>query len=428
MKEEFDASFYRGVLDRINSNLYITDPDTDEIVYVNEHLKKTFHLENIEGKKCWEVLQKGMCGHCDFCSLERLRKGEIREHVWKEKNTLTGRTYLNYDCLQEYEGHTYFIQNSIDITEQVKLAREASVDELTGILNRNAGKKRLGELLEKIDDEDAFTVALYDINGLKWVNDTFGHLEGDRLLIFVAQSIERELGEEDFVFRLSGDEFIVVFRGRDVPTAAAWMDGALKKLRKRRLEAGMNYEVMFSYGLARIYGKERLTVSDVLSLADTQMYIQKRDYHIRENAKRLKRHADERQSLPFSYNKDYLFEALADTIEDYAFVGNLKTGEFMYSRKMVMDFELPGQVITEASAFWAERIHPDDVQLFLRSNQEIASGRVENHAIAYRAKDARGNWVRLLCRGKMIRDEAGRPDLFTGVIRRLDADRGKAYE
>lgn len=49
------------------------------------------------------------------------------------------------------------------------------------------------------------------MNGLKWVNDTYGHLEGDRLLIFVAQNIKKRLKEPNFIFRLSGDEFIIVF-------------------------------------------------------------------------------------------------------------------------------------------------------------------------------------------------------------------------
>lgn len=418
MNKEFDASFYRGILDRINSNVYITDTDTDEIVYVNEYMKQGFGLNSAEGKKCWEVFQKDMCGHCDFCSMERLRAGQEKEHIWKEKNTITGRTYLNYDCLQEFEGHTYFIQHSIDITDQVRLAREALVDDLTGILNRKAGKQRLAKLLKNVKGEDYFTVALYDINGLKWVNDTFGHLEGDHLLTFVAQNIEKELEGEDFIFRLSGDEFIVVFRHKDISAAQEWMEQVLEKLRKRRIAAGMNYEVLFSYGLVRIFGSEELTVSDVLSVADTQMYIQKRKYHLKENAKYLKQQQGDRKPLTLDRSHENLFEVFSQIIEDYVFVGNLKTGEFLYSHKMVLDFGLPGQILTDPEEFWKKRVHPDDLPLFLNSSQEIIEGKVENHALAFRAKDADENWIHLFCKGKLIRDEDGKPDLFVGMIRR----------
>lgn len=420
MNKEFDASFYRGILDRINSNVYITDTDTDEIVYVNEHLKQSFGLTSVEGQKCWEVFQKDMCGHCDFCSLERLREGKEKEHIWKEKNTLTGRTYLNYDCLQEFEGHTYFIQHSIDITDQVRLAREALVDDLTGILNRKAGRLRLDELLKNVSGDDFFTVVLYDINGLKWVNDTFGHLEGDRLLSFVAQNIDKELEGEDFIFRLSGDEFIVVFRHMDVPAAREWMEQVLEKLRKRRIAAGMNYEVLFSYGAVKIFGSENLTVSDVLSVVDTQMYIQKRKYHLKENARYVEQHPGDRKPLTFDYSKENLFEALSQMIEDYIFAGNLKTAEFLYSDKMVMDFGLPGQVLADVEEFWKSRIHPEDLSLFLRSCQEVLDGKVENLTLSYRARDVDGNWIHLFCRGKTIRDEEGKPDLFVGMIRRLE--------
>ena len=102
--------------------------------------------------------------------------------------------------------------------------------------------------------------------------------------------------------------------------------------------------------------------------------------------------------LPFQYNKDYLFDALSESIDDYLFVGNLKTGKFMYSYKMMVDFGLPSQILSNAAAFWGEKVHPDDMMMFLRSNQEIADGRAEQHAITYRAKNVNGTWSNLLCK------------------------------
>lgn len=427
MRYEFDAEFYKRVLNQINSNIYITDVETDEIVYINDYMKRTFQLENAEGETCWKILQKGMKKRCDFCRVPHLEKdGGIC--VWREKNTVTGRIYLNHDSLEYWNGRWYHVQNAIDITDRLQLSMEASIDELTGILNRNAGKKLLDDLLKGMKEADKFTISLYDINGLKWVNDTYGHLEGDRLLVFVAQNIQKELGESDFVFRLSGDEFIIVFADKNLEEAEEWMKNIQGLLEGRRAVNRITYDVTFSYGLACIYEGEHLSVSDVLSIADAQMYIQKRDYHILIGKQRLHQEQTRKEVLPsFQYNKDYLFEALSDGIDDYVFVGNLKTGEFMYSYKMVVDFGLPGQVVSNAAAFWGEKIHPDDEMMFLRSNQEIADGRAERHTIAYRAKNAEGDWVHLLCKGKMIRDPKGQPDLFAGVIRNLD-NLGKGNE
>lgn len=110
MEKKFDADFYRKVLDRINANIYITDVETDEIVYVNEYMKKAFRLGDEEGKLCWQVIQRGMTERCKFCKIEKLKKaGEGAACVWREKNSATGRVYMNHDTLQNWNGRTYHI-------------------------------------------------------------------------------------------------------------------------------------------------------------------------------------------------------------------------------------------------------------------------------------------------------------------------------
>lgn len=420
----FDSTFYKAILDKISSNVYITDVETDQIVYMNDFMKQTFHLQNPEGQVCWKVLQRGMTGRCSFCKVNELKNKTEDEAVWREKNTVNGRVYDNVDTIHNWNGRLYHMQNSVDITDQIQLSLEAAVDGLTGVRNRNSGKKYLEDLLKEMKEGEKFSIALYDINGLKWVNDTYGHLEGDRLLRFVAQTIQQELDDPDFVFRLSGDEFIVVFMDKDLSQAEAWMQKIISSLDERRIKSGFSYDVSFSYGLAKIAGGDKLSVSDVLSIADAQMYIQKREHHILMGKKRFQRARAKREenywAEPVSLNRDFLFEAISDSIDDYPFIGNLQTGEFMYSQKMVLDFNLPGQIINNAVAFWRERIHPDDEMMFLRSNQEIADGRIDHHTIAYRALDSNGEWVHLLCRGRMIRDKMGRPELFAGVVRNLD--------
>ncbi len=514
----FDSEFYENILSKLTSLVYITDAETDEIVYVNNKMKQAFGLEHPEGNICWKAFQNGMEGRCSFCKIDELKKSPGKVCVWREHNTCNGRIYHNTDSLQTFEGRLYHIQTSVDITDQLQLSMEASIDELTGVRNRQSGKRYLENMLKMMGDQDKFSIALYDINGLKWVNDTYGHLEGDKLLRFVAQTIQESLEEADFVFRLSGDEFIIVFVNKDLNEAESWMQKLISDLKKKKDDSGFDYDVSFSYGLASLAGSDKLTVSDILSIADAQMYIKKRDYHILMGKKRFKGEhfklsktvfntistidknflfqaiafsiedypfignlktgefmysqkmvqdsktvfntistidknflfqaiAFSIEDYPFIGNlktgefmysqkmvqdfglpgqviqnaaKNFLFQAIAFSIEDYPFIGNLKTGEFMYSQKMVQDFGLPGQVIQNAAAFWGERIHPEDEMMFLRSNQEITDGRIDYHTIFYRAKDIHDQWIHLLCKGRMIRDELGEADLFAGVIRNLD--------
>ena len=75
----------------------------------------------------------------------------------------------------------------------------------------------------------------------------------------------------------------------------------------------------------------------MLSIADAQMYIQKRDHHILMGKKRLQRERVERvenhPDQPVSLNRDFLFEAIADSIDDYPFIGKLQTGSLCIPRK-----------------------------------------------------------------------------------------------
>ena len=96
-------SFHIGVLnaamDQVKVGLYVTDPHTDAILYMNKFMKDVFKLEHPEGKICWQVLQSGMNGRCPFCPVDRLMADANQNQVfrWEERNTLTWRIYDNSD-------------------------------------------------------------------------------------------------------------------------------------------------------------------------------------------------------------------------------------------------------------------------------------------------------------------------------------------
>ena len=131
------------------------------------------------------------------------------------------------------------------------------------------------------------TVVLYDINELKSVNDRYGHSEGDKLLQYVASIAKECLGRLDFMYRLSGDEFVMVFYGRDMNAADESMKRLLTRAGQERERLLKEYDVSFSYGIAEVYPGEMGSVEDIISRADEQMYIQKRGYHIDRAKRRL---------------------------------------------------------------------------------------------------------------------------------------------
>lgn len=95
--------------------VYIVDPDTHELLYVNEIGKKTFKIEANCGKKCYEVFQN-LDAPCPFCTTERLREDET--YTWEYSNPVTKRHYLLKDRLTTFNGRKVRSEVAFDITEQ----------------------------------------------------------------------------------------------------------------------------------------------------------------------------------------------------------------------------------------------------------------------------------------------------------------------
>ncbi|MEG3143398.1 EAL domain-containing protein [Sphingomonas sp. RT2P30] len=102
--------------------------------------------------------------------------------------------------------------------EQHKVAELAFSDQLTGLPNRRAFLDQLSAV-DASDGKGAIAVAMLDLDGFKAINDTFGHLAGDGLLVAVARRLEALLDPGDLIVRLGGDEFALLLR--DVVTLDA---------------------------------------------------------------------------------------------------------------------------------------------------------------------------------------------------------------
>ncbi|MCL2538963.1 MAG: GGDEF domain-containing protein, partial [Oscillospiraceae bacterium] len=132
-------------------------------------------------------------------------------------NSQTGSWYkITSDTIPFVDGSNGILHMIDDIsiwkTHEVELTETASTDPLTGAYTRGAGLKRLGELVSNKGPLPT-CVVFVDIDGLKKINDVYGHHEGDFAIRSIADVLIAHSREKDWVFRYGGDEFIIVFTG-----------------------------------------------------------------------------------------------------------------------------------------------------------------------------------------------------------------------
>ena len=158
-------------------------------------------------------------------------------------------------------------------SDKALLRRMAYVDVLTGISNRTYCHQKIEEM-EK-SGEKYFALLFFDLNGLKWANDNFGHDMGDRFIQAVADILQNIFGQQRFCGRWGGDEFIACLTGRNVKYAESMLrdfDGQLKLLND---SGQFPFHVSVAYGMVRSTEQQVLSMDEALKEADRRMYTAK---------------------------------------------------------------------------------------------------------------------------------------------------------
>lgn len=164
-----------------------------------------------------------------------------------------------------------------DITDRKKYEEElhlyATTDAMTGVLNRRTGLEILEQQI-KISKRRPmkFTICYVDINNLKYVNDNFGHIDGDFMILKVVETIKANLREADIVCRLGGDEFMIIFIDCNENQARAIMERISKALDDYNKKKEKPYPITISKGFAEYMPGEEINAEELIALADIEMY------------------------------------------------------------------------------------------------------------------------------------------------------------
>jgi diguanylate cyclase (GGDEF)-like protein/putative nucleotidyltransferase with HDIG domain len=159
------------------------------------------------------------------------------------------------------------------------IGKSAETDALTGLPNARSLSARLEEESARAARErKPFTVFVIDMNGLKHLNDTRGHLMGNKVLKAVAGALRSCLRDYDFLARMGGDEFVLLLPGTNAADAVSKrveLALAVRALGKNFLPG---VEISISIGSAS-YPDDSREVEKLLAIADRRMYWQKREFH-----------------------------------------------------------------------------------------------------------------------------------------------------
>ncbi len=114
-----NISILKGILNGMDAFLYVTDPQTDEILFINDKMKEHFGVEGSGiGEICWKVLRKDMTSRCDFCPVYQLNKNPDEAVNWEIANPFTGRVYKCTDrFIQWTENRLVHFQHCVDVTD-----------------------------------------------------------------------------------------------------------------------------------------------------------------------------------------------------------------------------------------------------------------------------------------------------------------------
>lgn len=157
-----------------------------------------------------------------------------------------------------------------------KAHRLSLTDELTGLLNRR-GFHVLAEQALKTARRVKNELALIyvDLDGLKHVNDEFGHQAGDTMIVETAQLLKVSFRESDLIARLGGDEFAVLAVSGDTPESM--LERLQRSLGQFNKGSSLPYVLSFSVGTVRCLPSDEKPLLELLADADARMYLQKQE-------------------------------------------------------------------------------------------------------------------------------------------------------
>lgn len=267
-------SLLESLTGHISQWIIVTDRETWEWLFINRKADSV-----LSDPDCESPLRQWMQQQAESMT--------EKDEVYSTGLELTGNSGIQYFTVEIYplswHEHNAFVFLLIDVSNEKEQLRNlqnvAYRDKLTQIYNRYYGMDTLNKWLS---EKFSFILCFVDIDNLKYVNDKFGHAEGDKYIIRVVD-ILREFSPESVICRAGGDEFMLLVKNWGVDVAREQFESLRARLANN--ETNVFYDNSMSYGIIEIGAGNSLLSEDLLSIADEKMYEYKRAYKARRKNK-----------------------------------------------------------------------------------------------------------------------------------------------
>ena len=269
---------YRLITEKIDSIVYDWDLTTDT-VHFSEVWHKWFGYSPVSENFLQNVEKRGLIHSDDIQGFlkmaESIHDGKESYGEYSMRLHQRGRgfvwckTYLT--AIRDEDGaQSRAIGIVLDIDKEKREAEKyqlrAERDDLTGLFNKGAIAKQVAHLLQTAGRDCAYAFLITDIDNFKGVNDTLGHLAGDRLLAEIAQRLKGLFRVEDLVARIGGDEFVVFFQIDD-----RGIEARVEEICRRLRSEQSGVQTSASIGIA-LYDKDGDTYQELFKKADIALY------------------------------------------------------------------------------------------------------------------------------------------------------------
>jgi len=227
-----DVRIYKTIVDKVTDAVIVADFQGD-ILYWNDSAKNIFGYseEEVLGKYVHDVLPVHELRERADNSFRKFQKNGgsgplIGKGIQVKGLTKSGKEiHVHFSpSIVKIDGEIYVFAFIRDITElitlQEKLKYQSVTDELTGVFNRRAFMDISQKAFVHAQrHNEAFSLALFDIDHFKLVNDNYGHHAGDRVIVEFATYINGTIREDDLFGRVGGEEFYLALPKTDIENA-----------------------------------------------------------------------------------------------------------------------------------------------------------------------------------------------------------------